>query len=65
VDVHKVKTTDLPESMRFNVSTKQGGKQKLEDVVVGHILTVLTNAKGNKIRAAKILGSIGKHSIPN
>ncbi|MCP3874502.1 MAG: sigma-54-dependent Fis family transcriptional regulator [Desulfobacteraceae bacterium] len=56
VDGHNVKTSDLPESMRFNVSTKQEGKQKLVDVVAEHISTVLTRAKGNKTKAAKILG---------
>ncbi len=56
VDGHKVKTTDLPEPMRFIVSTKQESVQKLEDVISEHILTVLTSTKGNKTQAAKILG---------
>ncbi len=56
VDGHKVKTSDLPESMRFNISTRQENKRKLEDVVAEHILAVLTSAGGNKTQAAKILG---------
>jgi transcriptional regulator of acetoin/glycerol metabolism len=56
VDGHKIKTSDLPETMRFNISTKQENKQKLEDIVAEHILGVLTSAEGNKTQAAKILG---------
>ncbi|MBA3012679.1 MAG: sigma-54 dependent transcriptional regulator [Proteobacteria bacterium] len=56
VDGHKIKTTDLPTSMRFNAPTRQTRNQKLEEVVSEHILTVLTSAGGNKTQAAKILG---------
>ena len=56
VDGDTVKTTDLPESMRFNIPTGRSGKQKLEDVVADHVVDILTTTKGNKTKAAKILG---------
>ncbi|WP_300458286.1 sigma-54 dependent transcriptional regulator [Desulfobacula sp.] len=56
LDGHQVKTTDLPESMRFNISIRQAGKQKLNDVVADHVLNILTITKGNKTQAAKIMG---------
>ena len=56
VDGLQVKTADLPESMRFNIQTGQAGKQKLEDIIADHVLKTLTTTKGNKTKAAKILG---------
>ncbi|MCG8619902.1 MAG: sigma-54-dependent Fis family transcriptional regulator, partial [Desulfobacterales bacterium] len=50
------RTRDLPESMRFNICTAGEGKLLLEDVVADHIIKILTQARGNKTRAAKILG---------
>jgi DNA-binding protein Fis len=56
VDSGKVQLTDLPESMRFQVTVKKEGKLKLDDVITDHINEVLTLAKGNKTLAAEILG---------
>ncbi|MCP3942452.1 MAG: sigma-54-dependent Fis family transcriptional regulator [Desulfobacteraceae bacterium] len=56
VDGDLIRTTDLPESMRFNIPSGSGSKQELKEVVAEHILSVLTTAKGNKTQAAKILG---------
>jgi DNA-binding NtrC family response regulator len=56
VDSGKVQLTDLPESMRFQVTVKKEGKLKLDDVITDHINEVLTLANGNKTLAAEILG---------
>ena len=56
VDEDTVRTRDLPESMRFNINTAGEGKLLLEDVIADHILKILTQARGNKTRAAKMLG---------
>ena len=56
VDEDTVRTRDLPESMRFNICTAGEGKLLLEDVIADHVIKILTQARGNKTRAAKILG---------
>jgi len=56
VDGDTANTSDLPDSMRYNVSTQFAKKQKLDDVIADHILTTLAGVKGNKTQAAKLLG---------
>lgn len=55
VDEGRVRTRDLPESMRFNLKGGGSGRQRLEDVVTDHIVKILEQTGGNKTRAAKIL----------
>ncbi|MCP4553678.1 MAG: sigma-54-dependent Fis family transcriptional regulator, partial [Bacteroidetes bacterium] len=56
VDGDRIKTTDLPDSMRFNASVGVDANQSLDQVIFQHISNVLTNVKNNKTQAAKILG---------
>ncbi len=56
VDGDTIKTTDLPNSMRFNASVGAKDNLSLQEVVLDHITSVLTTVKGNKTQAAKILG---------
>jgi DNA-binding NtrC family response regulator len=56
VDDDTIKTADLPDTMRFNVSNKADGNCNLNDVIASHILQVLAKVKGNKTQAAKLLG---------
>lgn len=53
VDGNTVNTSDLPDSMRYNISTQFVKKQKLDDVIADHILTILAGVKGNKTQAVK------------
>jgi DNA-binding NtrC family response regulator len=56
VDGDSINTADLPDAMRFNASSSTDGNCNLNDVISGHILQVLSKAKGNKTKAAKLLG---------
>ena len=56
VDGDNIKTTDLPDTMRFTASNNVDGNCNLNDVISSHILQVLTKVKGNKTQAAKLLG---------
>jgi len=55
VDGDVVRTTDLPENMRFSLRPA-ATHRKLDDVVDAHVQGVLSSVKGNKTLAAKILG---------
>ena len=48
--------SDLPELMRFSAFRRQGPWQTLAEVENEYINTVLAHVKGNKSRAARILG---------
>ena len=56
VDSDMIRTSDLPENMRFCL--EQGGKphRRLEAVINTHIQEVLSSVNGNKTLAATILG---------
>lgn len=56
IDSDTIRISDLPESMRFKVLNEKVKKQKLDDVILEHILDVLKSVKGNKTLAAEILG---------
>jgi len=56
VDEDTIRTRDLPESMRFTINLAEKGRQRLDDVVEDHILNILAQTRGNKTRAAQILG---------
>lgn len=56
VDGDTIRTTDLPDAMRYNISCSVEGNCRLEDVISGHILKVMERVKGNKTQAAKLLG---------
>ena len=51
-----IDVTDLPEQMRFNINWRRGFNRPLADVEAEHIANVLNSVKGNKTRAAQILG---------
>jgi DNA-binding NtrC family response regulator len=55
-DSETIETADLPEWMRFSVAKKTGLLRSLKEVEKDHILGVLEMVKGNKTRAAEILG---------
>jgi len=55
VDGDTIKTTDLPDAMRFKASMGVNENRSLEEVVLQHISNVLTNVKNNKTQAAQIL----------
>ena len=56
VDGDFIDVVDLPEQMRFNINWRKGLNRPLAEVEAEHIANVLNNVKGNKTRAAKILG---------
>jgi DNA-binding NtrC family response regulator len=51
-----IDVVDLPEQMRFNISWRKGLNRLLAEVEAEHIANVLNSVKGNKTRAAQILG---------
>jgi transcriptional regulator with PAS, ATPase and Fis domain len=51
-----IDVVDLPESMRSNISWRKGLNRSLAEVETEHIVNVLNSVKGNKTRAAQILG---------
>lgn len=56
IEGNRVDTSDLPSSMRFSVQHGSGLDRTLAEIEAEHIRHVLTSVKGNKTRAAKILG---------
>ena len=56
VDGDFIDVADLPEQMRFSISSHKGFDRPLADVEAEYIANVLTSVKGNKTRAAEILG---------
>ena len=56
VDHDRIDVADLPDSMRFCLSSVSGGNRSLADVEGEHIKHVLAMTGGNKTRAAEILG---------
>ena len=55
-DCDIIDVADLPEQMRFKINWRKGLNRPLVEVEAEHILNVLTSVKGNKTRAAEILG---------
>lgn len=51
-----IEVPDLPSLMRFSVLRENGFNRTLAEVEFDYIQNVLTNVKGNKTRAAEILG---------
>ncbi len=51
-----IDVADLPEHMRFQIDWQQGLERSLAEVEAEHINNVLNSVKGNKTRAAQILG---------
>ena len=51
-----IDVVDLPEQMRFNINWRKGLNRPLAEVEAEHIANVLISLKGNKTRAARILG---------
>ena len=51
-----IDVADLPEQMRFSINRRQGLDRPLIAVEVEYIANVLNSVKGNKTRAAEILG---------
>jgi DNA-binding NtrC family response regulator len=51
-----IDVVDLPEQMRFNINWRKGLNRSLSEVEAEHIVNVLNSMKGNKTRAAQILG---------
>ena len=56
VDGDFIDVADLPERMRFSISRHTGLDRSLTEVEAEHITAVLNSVKGNKTRAARILG---------
>ena len=56
VDEDMINITDLPEFMRFSVSSQPGSDRTLAEVEMAHIRNVLASVGENKTRAAEILG---------
>ncbi|MFH2067314.1 MAG: sigma-54 dependent transcriptional regulator [Pseudomonadota bacterium] len=56
VDGDVIRTSDLPENMRFNIGQPRKQHRKLDDVINEHIRNILTSVNGNKTLAATILG---------
>jgi len=56
IDGGLIDVPDLPDMMRFSVLRKTGLNRTIADVEAAHILDVLASVKGNKTRAAEILG---------
>ena len=55
-DCDFIDVADLPEQMRFNINWRKDLNRPLAEVEAEHIANVLTSVKGNKTRAAQILG---------
>ena len=56
IDDDRIDVGDLPEAMRYNISTSHTGSRSLSEVETEHILNVLAGVEGNKTKAAEILG---------
>ncbi len=56
VDGHVIDVADLPEQMRYSINWRKGLNRPLAEVEAEHIANVLGSVKGNKTRAAEILG---------
>lgn len=57
VDNNQIKVSDLPESMRFSVNQKNSSQFKtLKEFEREYINSVLASVRGNKTKAAQILG---------
>ncbi|MBF0211081.1 MAG: sigma-54-dependent Fis family transcriptional regulator [Desulfamplus sp.] len=57
VEADQIRVSDLPQSMRFNVNSKNSSQFKtLKEVEQEHIAAVLASVKGNKTKAAQTLG---------
>lgn len=57
VDNNQIKVSDLPESMRFSVNQKNSSQFKtLKEFEKEYINSVLASVRGNKTKAAQILG---------
>ncbi|MBN1980974.1 MAG: sigma-54-dependent Fis family transcriptional regulator [Chitinivibrionales bacterium] len=55
-DASSIDVTDLPSLMRFTINTGHDVSKSLEEMEVLYILDVLMSVKGNKSKAAEILG---------
>jgi DNA-binding NtrC family response regulator len=55
-DGELIDVTDLPEQMRFTIDRCQGFERPLIEVEAEYIANVLSSVKGNKTKAAEILG---------
>jgi len=55
-DTELIDVTDLPEQMRFSIGRHQGFDRPLIEVETEYIANVLSSVKGNKTKAAEILG---------
>ncbi len=55
-DNNVVSLNDLPQIMRFNINQKNNIHRTLHEVEIEHINNVLNSVKGNKTKAAEILG---------
>ena len=51
-----IKTSDLPSLMRFSALQKRDFTKSLADMEAEYIRNVISNVKGNKTRAAEVLG---------
>lgn len=56
VDNALIDVTELPESMRYSLSSTPETNRTLEEVEIAYIQNVLTSVGGNKTQAAQILG---------
>ncbi|BCS89753.1 sigma-54-dependent transcriptional regulator [Pseudodesulfovibrio sediminis] len=56
VDHDPIEVTDLPDSMRFSLPVEGSVNRSLAEVEYEHIRNVLTMVRGNKTRAAEVLG---------
>ncbi|WP_419785275.1 sigma-54-dependent transcriptional regulator [Pseudodesulfovibrio sp.] len=56
VDHDPIDVTDLPDAMRFCLPREAGSNRSLAEVESEHIQRVLMTVRGNKTRAAEILG---------
>jgi len=55
-DDELIDVADLPEQMRFTIDRSQGFERPLIEVEAEYIANVLSSVKGNKTKAAEILG---------
>lgn len=55
-DGERIEVSDLPSLMRFSALRRTGFDRTLAEVEAEYIINVLASVKGNKTRAAKILG---------